>query len=85
MQRRSATAGTAAPDAARRGRGGNVDEASAIPPPLSTQQISAMTQAEAREALGRVSKARGTSGLDPAIEARLHDEFYRLLEQAKKK
>ena len=44
-----------------------------------------MTQAEAREALGRVSKARGTSGLDPVIEARLHDEFYRLLEQAKKK
>ena len=85
LQRRSATAGTAAPDAARRGRGGNADDSSAIPPPLSTQQISAMTQAEAREALGRVSKARGTSGLDPAIEARLRDEFYLLLEQAKKK
>ena len=85
LQRRSLSAGTAAPDAARRGRGGNGDDSTAIPPPLSTQQISAMTQAEARETLGRVSKARGSPGIDPAVEARLREEFYLLLEQAKKK
>ena len=44
-----------------------------------------MTQAEARETLGRVSKARGSPGIDPAVEARLREEFYLLLEQAKKK
>lgn len=85
LQRRSSSAGTAAPDAARRGRGGGGDDSTAIPPPLSTQQISAMTQAEAREAIGRVSKARGVPNPDPAVEARLRQEFYLLLEQAKKR
>ncbi len=85
LQRRSSSAGTAAPDAVRRGRGGSGDDSTAISLPLSSQQISAMTQAEAREALGRVSKARGAPGLDPAVEARLREEFYLLLEQAKKK
>ena len=44
-----------------------------------------MTQAEAREAIGRVSKARGVPNPDPAVEARLRQEFYLLLEQAKKR
>lgn len=85
LQRRSSSAGTAAPDAARRGRGGTGDDAMAIPSPLSSEQISSMTQTEAREALARVSKARGISGIDPAVEARLREEFYLLLDQAKKK
>lgn len=85
LHRRGASAGSAAPDAARRSGRGATNDATVIPPPLTSQQIAAMTQTEAREALGRVSRARGTPGIDEASEARLRGEFYQLLEQAKKK
>ena len=85
LNRKSAAGGSAAPDTNRRGRGPTESEAVAIPAPLTTEQIAAMTQAEAREYLGRVSTARKTPGIDPAVEARLRDEFYQLLEQAKRK
>ena len=86
LKRRGTPAGgSAAPDTARRGRGTATSDATVLPPPLTNEQIAAMTQAEAREALGRVSRARGTPGIDDASEARLRAEFYLLLEQAKKK
>ncbi len=70
-------------DIARRGSPGAQAVAPAVPEPLTDQHIAAMTQAEAREAAGRVSTARGLSGLDEATEARLKAEFYKLLERAR--
>ncbi|MSR44389.1 MAG: hypothetical protein EXS15_03400 [Phycisphaerales bacterium] len=83
-KRRGTGAATAAPGATRRGQGAGESNAPVIPDPLSDEQIQAMTQTEAREALGKVSTARGISGIDEASEARLKAEFYKLLEQARK-
>ena len=84
LNRRGATAGSSSSDATQRGRGTGT-EGIAIPPPLTTEQISAMTSTEAREALGAISRARSTPDLDEATSARLRTEFYQLIEQTKKK
>jgi hypothetical protein len=82
-RRPSTTSGSGSGDIARRGRPGAEAAPPAVPEPLTDQQIAAMTQAEAREAAGRVSTARGLSGLDEATEARLKAEFYKLLDRAR--
>ncbi|MSQ90086.1 MAG: hypothetical protein EXS01_01655 [Phycisphaerales bacterium] len=83
-KRRGTGSGTVAPGATRRGSGGSESATPIIPDPLTNEQIAAMSQTEAREALGKVSIARGIPGIDEASEARLKAEFYRLLEQARK-
>lgn len=77
--------GTAANDAARRGssRPASPDDAAAVPDPLSDADIAAMSKAEASQALARVSKARNMKNLDPAVEQRLKDEFYKLINHQK--
>ncbi len=77
--------GSAANDAATRGssRAASGDEAAAIPDPLSDEQIRSMSKAEANEALARVSRARAQKNLDPAVEQRLKDEFYKLINHQK--
>jgi hypothetical protein len=42
-----------------------------------------MSKAEANEALARVSRARAQKNLDPAVEQRLKDEFYKLINHQK--
>jgi hypothetical protein len=54
-----------------------------VPDPLSDQQIASMSKAEANEALARVSRARAQKNLDPAVEQRLKDEFYKLINHQK--
>lgn len=73
--------GSAANEAATRGssRPSGADDSAAVPDPLSNEQIASMTKAEANEALARVSRARALKNLDPAVEQRLKDEFYRLI------
>ncbi|MBU3728495.1 MAG: hypothetical protein FGM37_04510 [Phycisphaerales bacterium] len=73
--------GSAANDAATRGssRPASGDETQSIPDPLTNEQIASMSKAEANEALARVSRARAMKNLDPAVEQRLKDEFYRLI------
>ncbi len=77
--------GSAANDAATRGssRPAGADEAASVPDPLSDQQIASMSKAEANEALARVSRARAQKNLDPAVEQRLKDEFYKLINHQK--
>lgn len=77
--------GTAANDAARRGssRPASPDDAAAVPDALSDADIAAMSKAEASQALARVSKARNMKNLDPAVEQRLKDEFYKLINHQK--
>lgn len=77
-------ASSSAPDIARRGRPGAEPAAPVVPEPLSDEQIEAMSQAEAREAAGRVSSARGMAGIDEATEQRLKAEFYKLLARARR-
>ena len=76
--------GTAANDAATRGssRPAGAEEA-AVPDPLTDEQIKSMSKAEANEALARVSRARAQKNLDPAVEQRLKDEFYKLINHQK--
>ncbi len=85
IKRRGSSAGSAAPDAARRGDGSSQSAGAVIPDPLTDQQIASMTPTEAREALGKVSRARGGVGISEADEARLKAEFYKLLDQARGK
>lgn len=77
--------GTAANDAATRGssRPAGADDAASIPDPLTDEQIKSMSKAEANEALARVSRARAQKNLDPAVEQRLKDEFYKLINHQK--
>lgn len=77
--------GSAANDAATRGssRPAGADEAAAVPDPLTDEQIKSMSKAEANEALARVSRARAQKNLDPAVEQRLKDEFYKLINHQK--
>ncbi len=83
-RRPPSSSGASSGDIARRGRPGAEDPPPSVPEPLTDEQITAMTQTEAREAATRVSTARGLSGLDEATEARLKAEFYKLLERARK-
>lgn len=83
-RRTTRSASANAPDIARRSSGGAAQAAPVVPDPLTDEQIAAMTQAEAREAAGRVSTARGLSGIDEATEQRLKAEFYKLLARARK-
>lgn len=85
IKRRGSGGGSAAPDAARRGQAGTESAGVSIPDPLTDEQIAAMTPTEAREALGKVSRARGGMALSEADEARLKAEFYKLLDQARAK
>lgn len=73
--------GSAANEAATRGssRPASGEESQSIPDPLTNEQIASMSKAEANEALARVSRARALKNLDPAVEQRLKDEFYRLI------
>jgi len=77
--------GSAANDAATRGssRPASGGEAAAVPDPLTDEQIASMSKAEANEALARVSRARAQKNLDPAVEQRLKDEFYKLINHQK--
>jgi Tfp pilus assembly protein PilN len=77
--------GSAANEAATRGssRPAGADDSAAVPDPLSDEQIASMSKAEANEALARVSRARALKNLDPAVEQRLKDEFYRLINHQK--
>jgi hypothetical protein len=77
--------GSAANDAATRGssRPASPDAASSVPDPLTDEQIASMSKAEANEALARVSRARAQKNLDPAVEQRLKDEFYKLINHQK--
>jgi Tfp pilus assembly protein PilN len=77
--------GSAANDAATRGssRPASGEEVAAIPDALTDEQIKSMSKAEANEALARVSRARAQKNLDPAVEQRLKDEFYKLINHQK--
>ena len=76
--------GSAANDAATRGSSRPAaEDAAAVPDPLSDEQIKSMSKAEANEALARVSRARAQKNLDPAVEQRLKDEFYKLINHQK--
>lgn len=77
--------GSAANDAATRGssRPASGGDTAAVPDPLSDEQIASMSKAEANEALARVSRARAQKNLDPAVEQRLKDEFYKLINHQK--
>ena len=76
--------GSAANDAATRGSSRPAGEdASTVPDPLTDEQIKSMSKAEANEALARVSRARAQKNLDPAVEQRLKDEFYKLINHQK--
>jgi len=73
--------GEASGAATRGGRlGGRVEE---IPPPLSREQIRAMSRAEAQTALAAVSRARLRGDLEPETAERLRDEFDLLLQHTK--
>ena len=84
-RRDTAGSGSLPSDVARRGRTPTTVEAgSAVPDPLSDEQINAMTQAEAREALGKVAKAIGNDTIEPTVKERLRAEFNKLMARAKK-
>ena len=55
-----------------------------IPEPLTDEQVSAMSKAEAESAMSRWAEARLQPGLDEATADRLRKEFYRLMEQSRK-
>ena len=58
------------------------DAETPIPPPLSDEQIAAMTRAEAQEAASRVALARKRAP-DEATEKRLRDEFNKLMKRTR--
>ncbi|MSR19348.1 MAG: hypothetical protein EXS00_09370 [Phycisphaerales bacterium] len=79
------TSGVVASGVARRGRTpSTATPGTVIPDPLTDQQITAMTQTEAREALGKIATARMMPGLDDATKKRLREEWDKLFERAKK-
>lgn len=76
--------GSAGRNLSRRNAPGGSAEADPPPPPLSENEINAMTKEEARDALMKVSKARQRADLDDATQARLKNEFNQLLERCKR-
>lgn len=58
------------------------DAETPIPPPLSDEQIAAMTRAEAQEAASRVAMARKRAP-DDETEKRLRDEFNKLMRRTR--
>jgi hypothetical protein len=58
------------------------DAETPIPPPLSDEQIAAMTRAEAQEAASRVAMARKRAP-DEETEKRLRDEFNKLMKRTR--
>lgn len=77
--RRSAGDSSAGGAATRGGRLGAAG--SAIPDPLSEAEINAMSEAELKEALVRVSNARQNPNVDPATKDRLKSEFNLILKR----
>lgn len=58
---------------------GSGDTGFPVPPPLTDEQIAAMSRAEAQEAAARVGRARKESSTDEATAARLKAEFEKLV------
>lgn len=58
---------------------GSGDTGFPVPPPLTDEQIAAMSKAEAQEAAARVGRARKESSTDEATAARLKAEFEKLV------
>lgn len=59
------------------------DSAVPVPPPLTDEQIAAMSKAEASEAASRVAKARREASVDDATRARLKAEFDKLMARSR--
>ena len=55
-----------------------------IPDPLAPEEIDAMTVPEAKDRLGKVSRARQAAGIDDEQKARLKDEFNALMQRIRK-
>ena len=55
-----------------------------IPEPLAPEEIDAMTVPEAKDRLGKVSRARQAAGIDDEQKARLKDEFNALMQRIRK-
>lgn len=55
-----------------------------VPPPLNPEQIKVMSEAELKDALAKVGKARNNSDLDKETKDRLKIEFDLIMEQLKK-
>jgi hypothetical protein len=58
---------------------GSSDATVPVPPPITDEQIAAMTRSEASEAASRVAKARREASVDAATQARLKSEFEKLM------
>lgn len=55
-----------------------------IPEPLAPEEIDAMTVPEAKDRLGKVSRARQAAGIDDEQKARLKEEFNALMQRIRK-
>ena len=78
--RRSVPSGTSGGLARRSERTpGSSDSTVPVPPPITDEQIAAMTRTEASEAASRVAKARREASVDAATQARLKSEFEKLM------
>lgn len=73
--RRSTAGSGRAPGAARTRERSAESSKPAIPPPLTEAQIGSMTEAEAKEAVGRIATAKNAAGLDEETRDRLKREF----------
>ena len=55
-----------------------------IPDPLAMEEIDAMTVPEAKDRLGKISRARQAAGIDDEQKARLKDEFNALMQRIRR-
>lgn len=71
-------------DAARHDRSGpEAVPRDKVPPPVTAEQVAAMTKPEAQEALSKVAKAQKLSALDDETKARLKSEFDMLMKKVR--
>lgn len=73
--RRSTAGSGRAPGAARTRERSAESSKPTVPPPLTDAQIGSMTEAEAKEAVGRIATAKNAAGLDDETRERLKREF----------
>lgn len=62
---------------------GSTDTSVPVPPPLSDEQIAAMSKAEASEMASRIARARREATLDEAAAKRLKSEFDKLMARSR--
>jgi len=63
---------------------GNAVSGAEIPPPITAEQIKAMSLPELQQALAKVSKARNYNKSDAQLQERLKNEFTMLMDQMRK-